>query len=96
LNNFLGVLTLFLVVFPFLIPFSLITYKLPDQVFRSWLHFAYVWIPISLLLIFTTPSTSHSWAINVGLGREGITWIMGGLFALISLILITYKFFTLK
>jgi hypothetical protein len=79
-----------------LVIFSLITYKLPEQVFRSWLNFAFAWIPISLLFIFTTPTTSHSWAISVGQGREGITLIMGGLFALISLILIACKFFALK
>jgi hypothetical protein len=79
-----------------LLVFSLVTYKLPEQVFRSWIHFAFAWILISLIFIYTTPTVSHSWAINVGPGREGITWLMGGIFVAVSLILVTYKFFQLK
>lgn len=95
-NDFVGVMIMFSVVFPFLLPFSLLTYKLPEQVFRSWLHFTYAWIPISLLFIFTTPVTSHSWAISVGSGRETITWIMNGLFVVISLVLIIVKSISLR
>ncbi len=84
-----------LLFFPIFFVLTLITWKLDNRVFYSWIRFAYWWIPLSILIIFTTPTTDHSWALG-GPTRETMSFVMSGLFFFISLILITYKHFTLK
>ena len=74
---------------------SILTYRMREEIFYAWVKFGYVWIPLSLLIIFTTPTVDHSWAIG-GLTRDTVTFVMSGLFLIISLILIAYKFFKLK
>lgn len=59
----------------------------------SWIKFAVWWLPLSAVLIAITPSTSGAWMPIYFFGKEMITWFMGGLFTLISLILIALKTF---
>ena len=84
-----------LIFFPTLFVLSLAYWKINDVFFKSWLHFAYWWIPLSFLIIFATPTSNHAWALS-GPNRETTTWILDGLFLLISLILIAYKSYRLK
>jgi hypothetical protein len=72
-----------------------ILHFLRDEVFKFWLKFAYVWIPLSVLIIFTTQTSSNAWAVG-GPTRETVSWIMGGLFVVTSLILIAYKSYQLR
>lgn len=71
---------------------SILTYRMHEEIFFTWLRLAYWWIPLSVLIIFTTPTTDHSWAIG-GPSRDSVTWFLSGLFFVISLILIAWKHF---
>lgn len=77
--------------FPFvpLFLFSLITYKMRDEVYRAWLRFAYVWVPLSMVLIFLAPQYSTDWMYPVEKGT--VAFLTSALFVIISLILIVWK-----
>ncbi|GEM_PF-690816 len=61
--------------------FSLITYKMRDEVFEAWRNFSYWWIPLSIFLILITPESNSvimSWgkeipAIGMSLLYMGIS-----------------------
>ncbi|MFA5831093.1 MAG: hypothetical protein WC878_04670 [Candidatus Paceibacterota bacterium] len=83
--NLLGaILFIFIPIFLF----SLITYKMRDEVFRSWIHFSCWWIPLSTIVSLITPESSSS---LFSLDGKKIAVASSFLFALISLILIIYK-----
>lgn len=69
--------------------FSLITYFLPLQVFRSWLRFAMVWIPLSMLLILVVPTNDVS-VIPIDKGR--VAFVTSLCFMVISFIIIAISF----
>jgi len=75
--------------------FSLLTYKMREEVFSSWLLFTYVWIPFSFAVVLF--SSSRQSANIVGLSDQAIfgvfTW---GLYILISLIIIIWKYFSTR
>ena len=79
--NFFPIIPLFL--------FSLITYKMRDEVYHAWLRFAYVWIPLSMLAIFVAPEYSYDWMFPVVKGT--VAFFSSLLFLIISLILIAYR-----
>lgn len=80
---------LFLPIIPLFI-LALITYKMRDEVYRAWLRFAYVWIPLSMLLIFLAPEYSTDWMFPVVKGT--VAFFSSILFVIISLILIVWKY----
>lgn len=63
--------------------------------FYSWLRFAAWWLPLSAILIATTPETSNSWMPLFFIGKDTVTIFMASLFTVISLILIVWKQFNL-
>ena len=71
--------------------FSLITYFLREEIFRAWLRFTYWWVPLSFAIVLF--ASSRQSANIVGLSDQAIfgvfTW---GLYILISLIIITWKY----
>ena len=71
---------------------SLITYKLRDEVFKTWLHFVYWWVPLSVFLVFITPDSNPSILPIVTKGPVAL--LMSFLFLIISLIIIIIRFFT--
>jgi cytochrome bd-type quinol oxidase subunit 2 len=76
---------------------SLILLFLREEIFRSWKHFAYWWLPISAFFIMLAPSTDRgSFDFGMGFDREAVTWFFAVLFFLISLILIIYKSIKLR
>ena len=82
----------FLFLFPGLLIFSFITYFLREEVFRSWLHFVYVWIPLSLVIIYLSAGwTGGGFGIPNVFDQEFVSIIFASLFALISLLLIIWK-----
>ncbi len=83
---------LFLIFIPALF-ISLITYKMHDKVFYAWRNFAFFWIPFSIIMTAITPDTSGFLQV---IDKEFVAEILSALFVIISLILITYKHFTLK
>jgi len=76
-----------------MLPVSFLTIFLQRQRLKGVEKFALWWIPLSILLVATTPTTSGAWMPLYFVSREIITWIMGGLFTLISLIIIARSFF---
>ena len=80
-----------------LIPFfflSLITYKMRDEIYRAWLRFAYVWIPLSMLLIFLAPQYSSDWMYPIEKGT--VAFFSSLLFVIISLVLIAWKYLSTR
>ena len=75
--------------------FSLITYFLREEVFRAWLRFTYWWVPLSFAIVLF--SSSRQSANIVGISDQAIfgvlTW---GIYVIISLILITWKYFATR
>ena len=85
-----------------LLAFSLISFALlltlsylKTSINYSWLRFAAWWLPLSAVLIATTPETSNSWMPLYFIGKSTVTMIMASLFTAISLILIVWKQFNL-
>ena len=80
-----------------LLIFSFLTYFLREEVFRAWLRFAYVWIPLSLVIIYlSTGWTGGGFGIPNVLDQETVAIILSGLFIVISLLLILWKYFATR
>ena len=88
----------FLILFPSsLFLLSLILRFTREQVFRSWLKFARIFLPIAIALIVLTPSGSGGFSAGFGgPDRETVTEELAALFSLISLVLIVYKSIKLR
>ena len=71
--------------------FSLITYFLKDQIFKSWTKFTYVWTPLSIVLVFITPRDSGGGFFPSLIDGELIAIVMLGLYFIISSIIIVWK-----
>ena len=72
-------------IFPLFI-FSLITYWMPETIYRAWFKFALVWIPLSMLLIFISPEYSSDWMYRIEKGS--VAFGMSALFVIISTLII--------
>ena len=72
---------------------SLLLLFCKEEIFKSWFRFARWALPLSILLIIVAPTTNGSFTPFYGINKEMVTWLMGGLFTLISLILIVWKSF---
>lgn len=83
-------IAMLLYVFPFVFLFSLITYYLPEAVFRAWVNFAKWWVPIQILLVYLTPESSGGYFV-VLMDKQFAAIILSGLFVLISLGIIVWK-----
>jgi len=92
--SFVQAPVMFSVIFFFL---SLVLLFLREEIFKTWKTFAIWWIPLSVLFIFSTPSSGGG-SIGIGgsIDREIVTWWFAGLFLIISLVLIIYKSIKLK
>ena len=67
-----------------------------DEVFSAWLKFAKRWLPLSILLIVISPTDGSSAFFPALFSKELTSMWMSGIFFIISLIIIIYKFLTLK
>ncbi|MGB5018941.1 MAG: hypothetical protein WBO66_04385 [Candidatus Moraniibacteriota bacterium] len=81
LSNIETVLLPFL---PFFL-FSLITYRMKEEVFQAWFRFARIFLPVVLILI--APSYSYNWMFPYDKGMAAI--IFSALFSLASIGIIT-------
>ncbi len=71
--------------------FSLVTYFLREEVFRTWIRFTLWWVPLSFVIILF--SSSRQSANIVGLSDQAIFGTLAfGLYVLISLIIIAWKY----
>ena len=81
--------------FPCVLIFSLITYKMRDEMFRAWLRFSYWWIPLSFILILSANNeTGHVFPFPSLQAVLGIAFPI--LYAIISLILIVWKHLSMR
>ncbi len=75
--------------------FSLITYKMRDEVFQTWIKFTKWFIPLSMFLILITPTANGGYFVS--LWDNQMTAIFTSfLYTLLSLILIIYKSIKLR
>ena len=79
--------------FPGILFFSLITYKMSEAVFISWSRFAYVWVPLSMILILVSDDSPGHLFVSA---QEFVAILLWGLYVIISLILIVRKYFSLR
>lgn len=79
---------IFFPLFPLFI-FSLITYKMREEVLEIWWKFARIWIPVSMLAILIAPSYTHNWILPIVKGTVAFASVV--LFVIISLALIIWQ-----
>ena len=77
-------------IFPFVFLFSLITYFLKEEIFKSWSKFTYFWVPLSMFLVLIIPSGGGNAAFPSLIDNQLIAILMSGLFVIISLIMIIF------
>jgi hypothetical protein len=96
--DFLEVVGPIILLFPIIFLFSLLTYKLHDEIFRSWLRFAYWWVPLSIVvtLILSVGSQGGGFGMPNLLPAEGVVAFFEGVFFIISLIIIIQKYFATR
>ena len=75
--------------FPLLL-FSLVTYFMPEKIFKTWSRFALVWIPVSMIGIFLAPEYSGDWLYPVTKGS--VAFLTSILFTIISSLIILFVF----
>ena len=66
---------------------------LPKQVFTAWLWFAVWYIPLAAIWVFSTPSYGGAF---LSPGKEGIVWILGGIYMTVSILIIIIRLLFLK
>jgi hypothetical protein len=72
---------------------SLLTYKMKDSIYYAWLKFAYVWVPLTIILTILAPEYDSSF---VPLTKGAVSFLMSLAFLIISLILIIVKYIRTK
>jgi predicted permease len=70
------------------IPFLIVLLLSKGNILRAWVRFSRWWIPLSILLILLAPTSSGTWMPILSMTKESLTWLMGGLFTIISLVII--------
>lgn len=77
--------------------FSFLTYKMHEKVFRPWLHFAYWWVPLSIVLsLLAGGGSGGGFGMPNLLDQESVAFIFAALFSIISLIIIIRKHFATR
>lgn len=75
--------------------FSLLTYFPKEEIFHAWLRFSYWWVPLSYAVVLF--SSSRSPANLMGISDQAAFGIItGGLYIIISLIIIIRKYFATR
>lgn len=73
---------------------ALITYKVREEVYRTWFRFARIWIPLSMLAILVAPEYSSDWMFSIEKGT--VAFFSSVLFVLISLIIVLVSWSTTR
>lgn len=79
----------------FLLATVLLAILFRDQIFRTWLKFSFWVFPLTVLVTMVQPNGGGGYFPSL-ITKEIVSWWAGGAFAVISLVLITYKHLTLK
>lgn len=88
--------TFIFILFPFISLFllSLLTYKMREEIFATWISFAKWWVPLSMVAILLTP-TDDGGSFSIPL-KGPLALFCAVALLVVSLIIIAYKFFALK
>ncbi|MDP3965649.1 MAG: hypothetical protein Q8Q13_02515, partial [bacterium] len=84
--NLLPIIPLFL--------FSLITYRMREEVYTAWFRFVRWWIPLSMFLILIAPEYSNDWMYPVEKG--GVAFAVSIVFCVVSILIIAMKYISLR
>jgi len=84
-------------IFPFVFLFSLITYKMRDEVFQAWWRFARFFVPVIMLVTFLINSRSRSGGMGISGAIAGsfdmfIIGLFYAIFIITSLVKITLAY----
>ena len=71
--------------------FSLITYPLREETFRSWLRFAKWWVPMSMLLVLITPDGQGGGYMPSLIDKQVVAFLTSVVFIIISTVIIVYR-----
>ena len=71
--------------------FSLLTYWMREEIYRSWFRFARWWIPLSMVLIFLAPEYSGDWMYPIEKGT--VAFFTSLVFVIVSIIVIIVRYF---
>lgn len=82
---------LFIFGFGLTVSSAILLFSKNQKAILSWKKFAFWWLILSVILILATPTSHNTWMPLYSVDREIVTWLMGGLFTLISLLLIGWK-----
>ena len=74
--------------------FSLITYKMREEVYQTWWKFARVWIPASMLAILIAPSYANNWMFPIEKGNVAAFFSL--VFVVSSILIIASRYYSLK
>lgn len=74
--------------------FSLITYKMRQEMYQAWWKFARIWIPLSMLAVLISPSNTSNWMFPIEKGT--VAFFSSCAFVIISLVIIAYQYFQRK
>jgi len=69
--------------------FSVITYRMKEVVINRWLKFVYIWVPLTVILVFLAPEYDSS---LLPLEKGTVALTMSGLFVFISLLIILVSY----
>jgi len=72
---------------------SLITYKMRDIVFQAWLKFAYIWVPLTIVLTLFAPEYDPS---LLPITKGVVSFFMSAIFLVVSLIIVFFKHRSIK
>lgn len=75
---------------------SLIAYKMHANVFKSWINFTKWWVSLTIILSVLAGFGEQPSYMPAMITPGTVSFLMSSLFLVISLILIVYRFFTLK
>jgi len=89
LHNFMGE---FLPVFPIFF-LSVIVYFFREEVFRAWITFTYIWIPLTMFLILIAPEYGNAF---FPIEKGTVAGFFSLLYIIISLIIIIWKYFATR
>ena len=79
--------------------FSLITYKMREEVFLAWWNFARWWVPVIIVVTFLLNNTKGSGGGYLGLGQDFVMAILGILYSILvifSLFKIIWQYAKMK
>ncbi len=87
-------------IFPITLFFSIITYKMKDEIFIYWLRFIFWYIPLYIIFVFITRSFikvggGFGSLVSNGLNVLSLLFFLA-IFFITSLVLIIKKYFALK